>query len=373
VEEWQARHRSYEEQGIADVWLFGHLAPHLRAAAGVVGVIEVELLHQEMTRAGVVPLWINPVEEKVGTAWVERRVHQCRQAPRDHTGADKRLYAIGRLEAAQRAFFGTDDLADCLLTPEGLVTPTGRRIAASETAYDRAVEAEEQRLAREAAEAQRRAEELRARRDAQQAGWEDSPLRQWLLRRFGAIPTVLSVDLPHAGGVLAWPEFWHAALYWKLVRGKPAGSTFTIEECYATLDCRYSFELSQVPSERRGAVVEFLEHLEREGLLELVRSAGSPWWMDEVRIVADLDLAGRTPAEGERERTRARAAERAPRRAGEVEARRPNEWRERYDRKLDYLARKNTARSWGKKGRPGRPPASPSGDQGPWEQLQLGF
>jgi hypothetical protein len=369
VHEWRLRHLSYQGQGITDVWLFGHLPPHLRAVADEPGMIEVAQLQQAMAGTGVVPLWINPVDEKIGTAWIERRVHRCRQVGCDHRGADMTVFAVGRLNTASRAFFTVDDLADCLLTPDGIVTPTGRGLVDSETAYNRAVEAEEQRVAREAAAAQRRAEELRARRDSERTEWEESPLCQELRRRFGSVPAVLSAELAHSGGVLAWPEYWHSVLYWSLICGRPRGSTFTIGDCYRTLDQDYSIELNQQDVAERGkAVVAFVTRLEREGLVEVSRCSGSRW-VQRVRIVADLDDAGRAPAELERER----AAEVARQCMAKVPAFGLAQWRYRYERKLDYLAGKFAARGWGKKSRSGRPPASVRRDRVQWVQQQLWF
>jgi hypothetical protein len=65
VEEWHLRHGGYASQGIHDIWLLGHLPPHLRTGGWEDnrGRAQVSALHQAIHAAGGQLLWINPFAE----------------------------------------------------------------------------------------------------------------------------------------------------------------------------------------------------------------------------------------------------------------------------------------------------------------------
>jgi hypothetical protein len=323
-------------------------------------MIELGVLHQEMSSAGVDPLWINPIDQTIGTAWVDRPVHFCLGRRCGHPGADRSVYPTGSLCGFARAFFAVDELADCILTPGGLITPTAVSLAESDAAFDRAVDAELRRQEQEVAEREYVAAMARARREAERAVWMSSPLRQKLIRRFGAVPPVLSAQLPHDGGVLADPECWHAALYWELVFDRPVGYTFTIADCYRQLG-RYSIELSNRNATERGmAVVRFLEYLERQGLVEVFHLHGS-WMVGQVRVRDDLDLAGKTPTERAREAAHQRAAQpsapakKQPTEQGQAVQAELEERRAGHESRIGYLKQRSARRA-------SEPKAASSGD-----------
>jgi hypothetical protein len=63
IDAWRARHDGYRAQGIVDIWLFGHIPPHLRAARGRPGeaarFVFTELL-EAVELAGGIARWIDP-------------------------------------------------------------------------------------------------------------------------------------------------------------------------------------------------------------------------------------------------------------------------------------------------------------------------
>jgi len=219
---WRARHESYLAQGIVDVWLWGHLPPHLREArarsweseAEVASTVVLQPVHYEVLQAGMPLLWINPIEELIGTAW---ETTWAREIPWDQEddGGDG-PYDIPPLwheGGDRRARFGASPLTGCGLGPAGI------RLSLTEQLREAAAQLAEVEAAREkreadrfaAAHAQERArEEARQRRaeaarDAQRQEtvfqqwyaeqeprwreeWRASEARKWLIDRCGFPP-----------------------------------------------------------------------------------------------------------------------------------------------------------------------------------------
>lgn len=117
-QEWQHRHDSYRNQGIIDVWLFGHIAPHLREKRPPIGEhISLQPVHYAVLEAGMPLLWINPILELVATAW------QAVEGPYDGSSRGTR-YEVPPVWSAGRdpvAFFRTVALSECELSPTGLM------------------------------------------------------------------------------------------------------------------------------------------------------------------------------------------------------------------------------------------------------------
>jgi len=63
---WKARHDSYAEQGIRDIWLFGHAGVQLRELTD--GDVALTPTHEAVAAAGMPVLWFNPQELLVGSA-----------------------------------------------------------------------------------------------------------------------------------------------------------------------------------------------------------------------------------------------------------------------------------------------------------------
>ncbi|MFF3958495.1 hypothetical protein ACFYY1_35560 [Streptomyces sp. NPDC001890] len=80
--DWKARHDFYAAAGVVDIWLFAHHGPQWRPATAAqrwrrdltrsdpdwVATIQLSGLHQKMLQHGVIPLWLDPTAQMVGTA-----------------------------------------------------------------------------------------------------------------------------------------------------------------------------------------------------------------------------------------------------------------------------------------------------------------
>ncbi|MFC7597570.1 competence protein CoiA family protein [Terrabacter sp. GCM10028922] len=327
--QWRARHESYLSQGLSCMWLLGHLPPNLREARGVTatsvgsgGAVALSALHQAMIAAQVPLMWINPIEESVGTVWTHADAHECEDYPCRCPGDNTTFQVSPHLGAADSedfGFFGVDPLARCDISPEGLQTPTTARLAASLVAYVKARRADNEaqaairaeRLRREAEMNRQRAvlqrvaslrasradeEDQRIRRWLQQEGhslvqqWQASSLYADLTSRYGAIPDALREPLPNDVGVQGLAEHWHAVLYEAHIQARDDGARFTIGDCYKTLRVS-GFRLHGDGTRRGAAVVEYLEHLAKIDLVHIRWNAFRPRHVDYVRVLGDLTSA----------------------------------------------------------------------------------
>ncbi|WP_307711387.1 hypothetical protein [Streptomyces sp. V4I23] len=97
---WKARHDFYAAAGVVDIWLFAHHGPQWRTATarqrrrkelawsdpGWVATIQLSGLHQKMLQDGVIPLWLDPTAQMVGTATA--RFHPAPALPGERLGED---------------------------------------------------------------------------------------------------------------------------------------------------------------------------------------------------------------------------------------------------------------------------------------------
>lgn len=277
---WRARHEGYRRHGVTDIWLFGHLPPHLRTSryhrderfAGAIGVTE---LARAVTSAGLPVRFFSPDERTVATALVE--------------SGNPLLRAWG---AAELAFVG---LEECELR-NGLWTPV-------DDAEEAARRACEERLLRQAQE-QRRWEREDARRRAEQARREhdrdkidrwkrrkhDEAERMWKEHseaRFLALvglpetPSIIERELRADRWIHRHPAHWHAQIYWEFLHGR-VGQTFTFGKAVRR------FYAAQ-PKNRHGANVAlagFLFELRRNGYVAF--DSLNTWIEGEIIVLADI-------------------------------------------------------------------------------------
>jgi hypothetical protein len=164
---WQRRHDSYRALGIVDVWLLGNNRSHLvrsrtgppLADAGC-QYLRLTPLQQAMLHAGVEPLWLNPIDGKIGTVEVYETVDPAWKIrlPRP-TDDDGRVWPVPVSPLDPHAAFQATSLDDCDLTEAGFVVPRLHELAAN-LATVRTLN-ERRRL--------QAAEELRRTKEAQQA------------------------------------------------------------------------------------------------------------------------------------------------------------------------------------------------------------
>ena len=130
VDAWHERHRSYRAAGIVDVWLFGHLRPHLRAATSVAFVdddtgatppaaVQLAAVHRAVLDAGLPLLWINPVLELIGYAWEQSSPKHFPYAGRDQRENLILDVPVGAHPYRERALFAAAPLDTFTLDAAG--------------------------------------------------------------------------------------------------------------------------------------------------------------------------------------------------------------------------------------------------------------
>lgn len=331
VEDWLSRQTSYREQGIRAVWLFGHLAPHLRPARpepwrapeDVAGHVHLSDLHRAVADSGETVLWINPIDEQVGVAWRWERMHHCRDVNCHHDDLREARFPVPCGAAATAAIFAVDRLFDCELSPDGLVTPTSLSLLGSQGELLKARELDQTRQAAEIearrAAARARAEEATAREEAEAAEearrsawiaerrssdadrWNASKLRADLIARYGEPPDELGTELHTDTGIFAYPAHWHGALYVDLIETEPTGARFTIADCYRALGAR-GIRLNQRPGAAASAVIAFLDWLRELGVVGVHFVGGR---VDYVEVITpDLQAAREIRSRDAEERQR---------------------------------------------------------------------
>lgn len=134
--EWTARHDFYRRAGIVDVWLLANTGPMFkRTTSHGHEAVRLLPLHQAMLRAGVIPLWFNPVWARLATAHTRRKTYL--------TGVRgawaSRAYELPPLATFPDCWLKIEDLDRSHLdwTVGELLTPTRRRHRQSQVALDR--------------------------------------------------------------------------------------------------------------------------------------------------------------------------------------------------------------------------------------------
>jgi hypothetical protein len=325
VDAWQARHASYQEQGVLDVWLLGHLRPQLRPArrwshepeGAAAGKVDLGPLQQAIVAAGVPLLWINPVQERIGTAWTVEEPDWFEYAAPDRWD-DLRLPVPPVVnEYGTRALFGAVNLAACHVDRDGLHMPIARALANNAARLadiddqrrrsHRVRKADAERRARERAEREKcRQTEEAARRVRQEAhrvehqrwwrdqqlawqhDWLASGLRAKVLARYGTIPSVIAETSVPAEGVHAYPEHWHAVLYGELLLGCKQGDRLGVGDAYKALLAAGIQLAPDDPGLVFRTIVAYLQHLERHEHVHLQHKRGSPR-IDAVIVVGGVE------------------------------------------------------------------------------------
>lgn len=347
------------------MWLLGHIPPHLREARNVrctsrgsAGAVAFGALHQAMLAAQVPLFWINPIEEQVGTVWIDTDAHECEETFCDWP-SDDRMFQIPPQERAESlhsfGFFGIDVLAECEITPDGMQTPTTRRLRAEHAEYLTARKADFDAQAGIREERQRREAQARHEADARQRVAaarierlleEDRNVREFLAKyanaldgrwklsgtyariiaEHGFVPAVLSTELPNDIGVRGHATHWHALIYEAHILGRPDGQKFTVADCYRTLS-RNGFTLHSDGLRRSSAVIDYLKHLAESDLLYVKMSRPRPGQIEYARVYGDCNTATenkrlRDVAKAEREAQQAEREQRSAERQAEIRRRR---------------------------------------------------
>jgi hypothetical protein len=224
ISDWRRRHSGYADEGIADVWLFGNVPPHLRFTRlkDDEGAITLGDLHQAMAEEGLAIHFIAPDIRSIGTALV-------------HSGR----YMI----EPRNCELGIDPLEDCEIEGDAFVTPSDRR---EQTAIEEEAEREKEREARRL---ERLKEiELEEKRQAEREVWKEKAKARSEARRLnereewqaeGAarflslvglteMPAIISEHSPADHCIDGYHERWHAEFYWQHLR--EIGASFSYSD-----------------------------------------------------------------------------------------------------------------------------------------------
>ncbi len=332
-EAWLGRHRGYRELGVTDVWLFGHIPPNLRSAAGEERAVRLNELHRAAHEAGLPLLWINPNTQEVATARFE----------------------LGEWTAPGTVELAIDALMTCALDEAGLVTPTLAaereaerqrlvRERAEEERYEREralAEARAAERARREAEAEARSEVVRARAQERRTRALAMNEERWRKARAGLqsglggdLPDIVTADLDSDANLWIHPTHWHALLFTKLIQGC-VGESFTHREAAA-----YVFQIQRNRDSRAVyyALNCYLVFLRDRRYIDF--SGNTHWIGSEIRVLADVSQppspCPRIPAPTSSPApARPEAAHWSPRDDDELD---------RYKRRNDYLWRTSRER-----------------------------
>lgn len=189
--EWKTRHDFYADAGVIDIWLFAHHGPQWKQATagqcrelaggdpGWAATIQLSGLHQKMLKHGVIPLWLDPTAQRVGTATA--RFHPAPDRPGERLG-EVTAYSLPPRGTFPACYVAADALEQCdvdldareLLTPARRVhrEEHERFLADGQAAQERAAQLQERRRAEQMEVTRRRREAEQEKRRATAAQFE---------------------------------------------------------------------------------------------------------------------------------------------------------------------------------------------------------
>jgi Competence protein CoiA-like family len=271
IDAWCARHDGYRALGIGDIWLFGHIPPHLRAARAEPGQptrFVFSHLLEAVELAGCMARWIDPDERAVRTP----------------------LHAVGwrRVRSGSGAWLlveaPPEPLEACALDAGGLHAPADVAQATVRTEHLAELARE---VAHRAVRAQQVDEHRRAvatyaqrRRSALEADWE--AYRRARFRNPNDVPAIIAEVGEQDEGIDDYlPAHWHALLFEQLIQGR-IGTSFTYGRAVAPF--------LSAPRARPRAVYRalsaYLERLRRAGYVDF-RSNAAGYIGGPIRVLAD--------------------------------------------------------------------------------------
>jgi len=317
-QDWAAKQRDFDREGVVCSWLLGHtrirLDEDLDPEAGGARLVRVLLLGQALAQAGHWVLIVNPLTRQVGTLVGDDRLN--------HRWAGHWAYAG----------LGLDELADCELDPErGMVTPTMRRIDEAEAVRARAQQQRQLEEQTRQKEASRPAGRWAQIEQANRKAWEASPLGRVLEQRWGNVPEVLTCDGHSPWGIHALPIHWHAVIYEALVHNREPGFTFGPHDCWKALH-EAGINTNWDRAKRFNSLAGFLDVVTRADLIR--RSSEYQW-----KVIANLDtvVESRRQAEGEAMSRRLERAEQIRREEAVARAERAAKMADRARRDAERL------------------------------------
>lgn len=277
IPEWRRRHDGYRQQGIVDVWLWGHEPRYQRPSRHHAGRIELGPVPFAAQRAGVPLHWINPDEGLIAT---------CRGVSDPWTQAERHQGRRGKAtwETVALAF---ESLAECLLEGDRFVTPLQRYEMEQrpQIARDLLKRRGEERKKR-AAKAKAKEDEARKREEkrayAQRMADEEyeRDTRPIVLRRFAGAIDVIEVALQFDRAIYRSPGQWHAKLFDLFIEGQ-IGTIFTLEDVLEKLMDHLPGSTDDMPA----AAYWYLLFLHKRGYLRC--ELDDRGMITDLRVLAD--------------------------------------------------------------------------------------
>lgn len=259
-EKWRERHDSYVEQGITDIWLWGHHGANLTEDRHLPGTVKLTPAQQLVAELGLPLLWFNPVLGDVGTA---------SQAQYGAPWSIRTLpVSSGRFEAEPFEKFS--------LASDGFGSDLTRRLLADTVCFrewrqkrDAELRAQQKaaddlkaaEAARAAAEAFRRQQQLERATEV----WLRSEQRASLLRRMGGTwPEWLDVTIQDPLPVPA--EQWQSAVYVRFIIDLAHGNTIKRDPIITWM--KQEYRLGPRPRERAMvALYRWLIAISKRGIV----------------------------------------------------------------------------------------------------------
>lgn len=198
--EWALRHQSYVDQGIADVWLFGHAGAQRRSREPRYSSdddVKLNPTHNAVVAAGLPLLWLNPILGQVATATEDLHF-------------ERRTFTV---PAGDRTGYTRIEVLDAFeIKADGMWSDATRRYSRNNDEFDTAQRLAEVRKMREEEDARERRRVEAEGKARSLAEWEASELRAVLLEHFdGQWPAFLDVATPVMAAVPN--QQWQAQLF----------------------------------------------------------------------------------------------------------------------------------------------------------------
>jgi hypothetical protein len=214
-QEWEARHQSYRDQGIVDIWLWGYGGEHVRPDNSEPGRIRGSITLRSVSASGSTIFFIDP-------AWGQLGYVSCEPEP----------FAVPKVRALSldgRGTLQSEPLnafwfnADRELVSEALTALIrGGEIVSS--ALERARAAEHARELRRERAAERFFDRIAQKAAAAEREWNESVDQKRILALFGSVPSVLR-HLPLSGNTPILlpvpPVVWQSHFYLRHIHGRP--------------------------------------------------------------------------------------------------------------------------------------------------------
>ncbi|CAN5500680.1 hypothetical protein BH10ACT5_BH10ACT5_00340 [soil metagenome] len=221
AEEWTARHESYRDLGIVDVWLFGHTGDQLRKGADV-GSVALNYAQRAVAAVGLPVLWINPELGLIAHATVNS---YSEELPGARVLANNWFGQLA-IEPIDQ-FFLTAERQFISKSIRALIRTAERIAEAAEQKRRETEDRERQRQARN----DRFIKRMESKRNESAKAHSGTALDARVREEFGSYPVWLTHTPTYSKGVIHLPippVLWQSRLYFNYIHAKPDGHRLSV-------------------------------------------------------------------------------------------------------------------------------------------------